>query len=147
MIGPTLIRLRLLPIAGVGVILAACASIPTVTVTGEIDDAQIRVDLPAAPRNVWFELNNVGSLPCDLVVIVTEVAADSLPIANDQVNFDGLGAGSAIDFVDSAVQPGTLARWQEQLDPSIDAPAVRIIVCNNPGDYAAGRYVIVPIGP
>ena len=136
-------------LAAVLLALAACSPSPAAPVTGEISDTAITVNAVAAPANSWFELTNVGANPCNLVVIVTETPPTELPIANGMVQVDALGEGTSVDAVDSAVQPGTLARWQEQLptDPGAQVAGARLIICNNPGDFQAGRYVILPISP
>jgi len=78
---------------------------------------------------------------CDLVIIVTELPADELPVANGMVQLDALGSGSAVDSVDSAVKPRAFARWLEQLpaEPGVEVRGDRVILCNGPGDYEAGR--------
>lgn len=128
--------------------IAGCAS-PSTPVTGQITDQSITLSAASAQANTWFELTNTGANPCDLVVIVTQLPPDQLPIVNGMVQLDALGAGTVVDSVDSAVQPGTLARWQEQLptDPGSVVSGVRIILCNGPGDYQAGRYAISLISP
>jgi hypothetical protein len=127
--------------------IASCGPSGT-AVAGQIDDAEIRVDAAIAAKNSTFEFTNVGANPCDLVVIVTDLAADALPLSAGQVDLDALGGRSNVDSVDSAVQPGSVARWTEQLPAEAGGDlGVRVILCNGLGDYEAGRYTILPITP
>lgn len=142
--------------------LAACGGEPTIT--GEIRDGSIVLAQDSGPQSVWLELSNVGAEPCDLVVIRTELDPDALPLDGERVRLsmtgtpagepypmeayveiDGEPAG-AEDPVragrQAVVAPGKTARVQLVLT-GMPEREERVIVCNAPGDYEAGRYAVL----
>lgn len=113
---------------------------------------------------MWLELSNVGAEPCDLVVIRTELGPDALPLDGERVilsvsgspedgaypmdayvEIDGQPAGVE-DPVragrQAVVEPGKTARVQLALT-GMPEREERVIVCNGPGDYEAGRYAVL----
>jgi hypothetical protein len=138
----------------VWLVLAACAS-PSPTIMGQITDTDIQVNVSTAPWRAQVEFTNVGSTPCELMEVVTEIPAEALPLYPDgTLNIEGtaeepgLGPGSFVDTGDT-VAPGATFRWQE---PLLDGPGAylagpRIFLCNGPGDHKAGRYAVVEIDP
>jgi hypothetical protein len=134
------------------------------TITGEIRDDSIVLVQASGPQSVWVELSNVGTQPCDLVVIRTELAPDALPLEGERVilsvsgspedeaypmdayvEIDGQPAGVE-DPVragrQAIVEPGKTARVQLALTGTPDREE-RVIVCNGPGDYEVGRYAVL----
>jgi hypothetical protein len=141
-------------------VVAACSppattESPAATLIGQITDTAIEVNVTTAAWPASVEFTNVGTTPCALMEIVTEIPADGLPLNPDgTINMEGtaeapgLGPGSFTDSGDT-VAPGVTFRWQE---PSMDQPGAylagpRIFLCAGPGDYEAGRYAVVDIDP
>jgi hypothetical protein len=144
---------RAAALVALAVALAGCSPSGGSTVRGEIRDDSIVLDVQTAPAGSTFALTNTGTLPCnDLVLVYTAVAPDALPEVEGRVDLaapEAFGAGSAIDAFDSVVDPGTTATWTEAL-PSAELLApdgTRILLCNGPGDYAAGRWIAVDLAP
>ena len=146
------------------VTLSACMDAEP-TITGEIRDDSIVLAENSGPQSIWLQLSNVGAEPCDLVVIRTELAPEALPVngkrvvlsvsgspENDAypmdayVEIDGQPAGVE-DPVragrQAVVEPGKTARVQLVLTAMPEEE--RVIVCNGPGDYEAGRYAVLPL--
>jgi hypothetical protein len=143
--------------------LSACTGAEA-TITGEIRDDSIVLVQDSGPQSVWLELSNVGDEPCDLVVIRTELIPEALPLDGERVmlsmsgnpedeaypmdayvEIDGQPAGVE-DPVragrQAVVEPGRTVRVQLVLTAMPEEE--RVIVCNGPGDYEAGRYAVLP---
>lgn len=145
--------LRLRPVIGVTLVLgsiAACSA--TTTVVGEISDSSISVNNSIPPPDIWVELHSVGSRPCPLAVVLTNADPGALPVEGEQVVIDG---STVLDILEVAyidgeataerpvvVQPGETVRVQIAFEEAIAED--RVILCNGPGDYEAGRYVALP---
>lgn len=133
------------------------------TITGEIDDNAIRLAQSSAPAAARLELTNVGATPCDLVPMLTAVPAGALPVIDGRVVMSLSGSDDVaapmeayIELNGEPVDRGegglmTDQGWITRVNPGdvvlLDvglqgAPerADRIVVCNGPGDYEAGRY-------
>ena len=152
--------------------LAAVACAPaTSSVGGRIFDDRIELDAAAAPANGWLNLANLGSRACRLMVLDTLDAADAsvdpsaLQVADGHVvvrttdsSAPGIHAaeelyaevgGQVLPLQDIQVrpavviEPGVTARVQLALSGTPRNGAVRILVCDNPGDYEAGRYAVL----
>jgi hypothetical protein len=141
-------------VGGVLVVFSAC-SFDSPTIVGEITDTSIDIDMSSAPWPVWVEFTNVGSTPCGLMEIVTELPADDLPLNPDGTvdmsgtpEAPGLGPGSYSDSGD-VMAPGGSFRFRESDldDPGAYLAGARIFLCGGPGDYEAGRYAVVEIDP
>jgi len=142
---------------------------PEQKIVGEIDDDAVRLAQQSGPQSVRLELTNVGQDPCALVVVTTPSPPDDLPIADGRValdfgsdpngaypmqagveiNGERVGRGEPADdeleefeAAHAVVQPGDIARVQLALigTPERDE---RVIICNDPGDYQAGRYAVL----
>lgn len=154
-------RRHILPATIVGLALAACASEPTIV--GQITDSAINLEQQTAPQSVWLELTNVGSAECELLAVRTELPPDSLQVEEGRIvvgssgldgpasamaayveidgqpaGGEGVGAGGS----HAVVQPGETARIQLALTGTPER-AERVILCNGPGDYGSGRYVVL----
>ena len=136
----------------------------TWTVTGEIRDTAIVLSPDHAGTVVNLELRNVGSEPCDLIVVLTSLPVDALPVDNGYVvTYDGgaveigpdgnpppglpmVGHPTQINGVTATlgqpVRPGDVARFQVAFDgtPRTDN---RVVFCNGVGQYAAGRRAML----
>jgi hypothetical protein len=134
------------------------------TIAGEIRDDAVVLVQDSGPQSVWLELSNVGAAPCDLVVIRTELDPDALPLDGDRVtlSISGSPQGEAypmdayveIDGQPAGVEdpvragrqavvgPGKTARVQLALT-GMPEHEERVIVCNGPGEYEAGRYAVL----
>jgi len=132
----------------------------TWTVTGEIRDTAIVLSPDHAGPVVNFELRNVGSEACDLIVVATSLPVDALPVDSGRVvTYDGnaiqmgpdgglptgvpivgyLGQVNKVTATGSqSVQPGDIARLQVAFE-GIATSANLVILCNGAGQYAAGR--------
>ncbi len=143
--------------------LSACTGTEA-TIAGEIRDESIVLAQDSGPQSVWLELANLGAEPCDLLVIRTELRSDALPTDGERVilsmsgapegeaspmdayvEIDGQPAGGADPLRagrHAVVEPGQTARVQLALTgmPELEE---RVIVCNGPGDYEAGRYAVL----
>lgn len=160
MIG-TMIRSLLLA----AIVLAACGGPSEVTVAGEIDDDEIRLATDSGPAEVWFELENVGTRPCSLVPMFAPTPSD-MPVENGQVVMSLSGDpalpapietyvelnGEPYDRGDgtmtesgwvTVVAPGDRVRMQVGIKVVPDV-GERVLVCNDAGDYASGRFAVLP---
>src|SRR5262245_44916482 len=128
--------------------LAGCTWSMARSVTGEIRDDAIVLATDHAGSNVRFSLQNVGSTPCHLAVVLAPMPPDQLPVENGQVAVDPSGAGPVRPPLggDSAfyswVRPGDRYELEIALE---GAPKVeeRVVLCNEPGDYQHGRYAVL----
>jgi hypothetical protein len=129
--------------AGLGVLVLAIAAgflvSRTGTVTGEIRDTAIVLSPDHVGAVVNLELRNVGSSePCDLIVVLTSLPVDALPVDNGRViTYDGraiaigpdgsmpaglpmVGRPDQINGVTAtpgqSVRPGDVARFQVAFD-------------------------------
>ena len=149
-------------IAAVAALSACIGAAPTIT--GEIRDSSIVLAQDSGPQSVWLELSNVAAEPCDLVVIRTELDPNALPLDGDRVmlSMSGTPAGEAypmeayveiggapVSYDDpvrtgrqAVVEPGETARVQLALT-GMPEREERVVVCNGPGDYEAGRYAVL----
>lgn len=145
------------------VTLSACTGAEA-TITGEIRDDSIVLAQDSGPQSVWLELSNVGAAACDLVVIRTELVPEALPVEGDKVilsmsgspegeaypmdaavEIDGQNAGVENPVRagrQAVVEPGKTARVQLALT-GMPEREERVVVCNGPGDYEAGRYAVL----
>lgn len=155
--------------AGLGVLALAVAVAFWVsrssTVTGEIRDTAIVLSADHAGAVVNLELRNVGSEPCDLIVVLTSLPVDALPVESGRVVVydtaggvatgpDGempaglpmVGRPTQINGVTATfgqpVGPGDVARFQVAFD-STPRTDNRVIFCNGAGQYAAGRRAVL----
>jgi hypothetical protein len=155
--------------AGLGVLALAVAAAFWVsrssTVTGEIRDTAIVLSADHAGAVVNLELRNVGSEPCDLIVVLTSLRVDALPVESGRVVVydtrggveigpDGsmpaglpmVGRPDQINGVTATlgqpVRPGDVARFQVAFDgtPRTDN---RVVFCNGVRQYAAGRRAML----
>jgi hypothetical protein len=145
-------RSFLIAVTAAIILVAACGSSAPGSITGEIRDDAIVLSSPNGAPIVQLELRNVGTKPCDLVVALTSMPMNLLPVKNGQVVIDAGGVPGAIQpegggpvgaspdaYTLAHVQPGGAFKSEMALDgvPKTDD---RIILCNGVGDYEAGRY-------
>jgi hypothetical protein len=128
-------------------LVAACLGAAT-GIKGEIKDDGITLATDHAGSSVRFELHNVGTTPCDLVVALTSLPIDALPVKDGQVvitDSDGPGIVRPITtyedvppFTFGRVEPGAVFHAEVALE---SAPLTddRVIFCNGIGDYQRGR--------
>jgi hypothetical protein len=145
-------------------VLTACGA-SEATVAGEIDDDEIRLGSGSGPAEVWFELENVGTQPCSLVPMLAPNPAD-LPVEDDKVVMSlrgdtalpepmeaytelngepydrGEGTITEAGWV-TVVAPGDRVRLQVAFEAVPDV-GERVLVCNDAGDYASGRFAVLP---
>jgi hypothetical protein len=116
---------------------------------GEIRDDKIVLAADHAGSAVRFELHNSGTMACDIVLVLTSLKADALPVKDGMVvivNGDGPGIVRP-DTTYESQEPYTLGRVLPGADFSREiamegAPKVedRVILCNGVGDYEHGRF-------
>src|SRR5258706_5396182 len=122
-------RQRKVIATGLGVVALVLAAFfwlsRTWTVTGEISDTGLVLSPDHAGPVVNFELRNVGSETCDLIVVLTALPVDALPVDSGRVvTYNGNAVeiepdGSpppGVPIMGSgfgrSVQPGEVARLQ-----------------------------------
>lgn len=156
-------------VAGLGLLALAVAATLWVSrsgsVTGEIRDTAIVLSPDHAGAIVNLELRNVGSEPCDLIVVLTSLPVDALPVESGRVVVYDTGAGVAVGpdgsmppglpmvgrptqingvtaTLGQPVRPGDVARFQVAF---VSTPRTdnRVIFCNGAGQYAAGRRAVL----
>ena len=135
------------------------------TITGEIDDTEIRLAQDSAPAAVRLELTNVGSNPCELVPMLTVLPPEALPVVDGRVvmtlSGDDDRPAPMEAYVELNGEPvgregGSMTEqgWVTRVNPGdevmldiglkgIPDRSERIVVCNGPGDYESGRYAVV----
>jgi hypothetical protein len=141
--------------------LASCGSAPTLK--GEIQDDAVVLPADSASHDLWLELRNTGTKPCELLAILTTLPPDRLPtqggrielgdgtasppddtVSNDAyVEVDGRQEGSeAGEGRPTVVAPGQTARMQ-LAQTGIPDVGERVIACMGIGDYERGRYAVL----
>jgi hypothetical protein len=149
---------RVLPITAL-ILLAGCGAVAEEEVIGEIRDDAIALEVDTAHHSVWLELTNAGTTPCEISVVLTDTPHD-MPVVDRRADLgsatdpeaerypmlgytevDGVQAAGEGDL-SVTVPPGSVARMQFG---STDIPdnGERVILCNGPGDYEAGRYAVL----
>jgi hypothetical protein len=123
---------------------AACAATP---ITGEIKDDRISLATDHAGPSVRLELRNVGATPCNLIMVLTDLSADALPVKDGRVVIDENGAGGPVRPANDSIgmgrsEPGAVFQLEVAL---VSTPKTedRIILCNGAGDYEHGRFAIL----
>ncbi len=111
---------------------------------GEIKDDGITLAADHAGSNVRLELHNAGTKPCDLVVAVTNLAVDALPVVDKQVVItmgDGPGIVRPITTYEEApryvlthIEPGQTFSGEVALEGAPTDGSERVLLCNNLGD-------------
>jgi len=86
--------LRALLLATVG-LAAGCIGSESTTVKAEIRDDRIVLAPDHAPSKVRLSLANVGTTRCGLIVLLTSVPANALPLQHGQVAVDESGQSSS----------------------------------------------------
>jgi len=122
-------------------LVSACGS---ATIKGEIKDDGITLAADHAGPNVRLELHNVGTTPCDVIVILTDLPANALPVKDGRVVIDESGSGGLVRSANDTVGMGhALPGTVFQLDLAMDAAPTsgeRVVLCNFTGQYELGRY-------
>ena len=136
-------RRRKLIAAGLGVLAVAVAAgwwvTRTWTVTGEIRDTAIVLSPDHAGTVVNLELRNVGSSePCDLIVVLTSLPVDALPVDNGRViTYDGRAIAIGPDGSMPAGLP--MVGRPDQINGVTATPGQSV----RPGDVARFQVAIV----
>ncbi len=149
---------RVLPITAL-ILLAGCGALAEEEVTGEIRDDAIDLEVDTSHHSIWLELTNAGTIPCELSVVLTDTP-HGMPVVDGRADLgsatdpeaerypmlgyteiDGVVVASEGDLT-VTVPPGSVARMQLALIGNPDQ-GERVILCNNPGDYEAGRYAVL----
>jgi hypothetical protein len=89
----------------VSAVLAAMWLSESGTVTGDIRDTAIILSPDHAGTVVNLELRNVGSEPCDLIVVLTSLPVDALPVESGRVVVYDTTRGVAVG-PDGSMPPG-----------------------------------------
>lgn len=143
---------RVLPLAlAIGLLVGGCIGGAS-TVKGDVRDGGIALETDHAGSAVRFELHNVGTMPCDLVVALTSLPATALPVKDGRVVIvDGDGPGivrpittyeNAPPFTLGRIEPGAVFTAEVALEGAPSAED-RVLFCNGDGDYQHGRYAVL----
>jgi hypothetical protein len=157
-------RVAVLLLASAGMIGCQMLASPE-TITGEIDDTEIRLSQERAPAAVRLELTHVGSTPCELVPMLTALPPEALPVVDGRVvmtlSGDDDRPGPMEAYVELNGEPvaregGLMTEqgWVTRVNPGdevmldiglqgIPDRSERIVVCNGRGEYETGRYAVV----
>lgn len=149
---------RVLPITAL-ILLAGCGALVEEDVTGEIRDDAIDLSVDSAHHSIWLELTNAGTTPCEVSAVLTD-SPDEMPVVGGRadlgsatdpeaerypmlgyIEVDGVPAAHEGDLA-VTVPPGSVARMQLAFT-GIPDRGERVILCNGPGDYEAGRYAVL----
>lgn len=145
----TAITSRLVAVALAALVLDAGCFGGAAAVKGEIADDGITLATDHAGSSVRFELHNSGTTACDLVVALTSLPINALPVKDGRVVIvDGDSPGIVRPITTyETVPPYTLARVEPGADFRAEialegAPKTedRVLLCNGVGDYARGRF-------
>lgn len=163
-------QLRKAIAVGLGVLALAFAAVSWVnrssTVTGEIRDTAIVLSADHAGAIVNLELRNAGREPCNLIIVLTSLPVDALPMESGRVVvYDGsavemgpdgkgppgvpmVGGGAGqikgvAATLGQAIRPGDVGRFQVAFDGTPQTDDL-VILCNGEGEYAAGRRAALP---
>jgi hypothetical protein len=138
------VRVATVALAGLG-LLAACG--PQGPIAGEIRDDAITLAVDHAGQSVILELRNTGSRPCDLIVSLTSLPMDALPVEAGQVVITRDGSPNKVRPMDGGefqvpLEAGGVRRFELALEgtPATDN---RVVLCNAAGDYESGRYAVL----
>ncbi|MGI8791993.1 MAG: hypothetical protein ACR2H3_02260 [Acidimicrobiales bacterium] len=149
---------RVLPITAL-ILLAGCGALVEEDVTGEIRDDAIDLEVDTSHHSIWLELTNAGTIPCELGVVLTD-APHGMPVVDGRADLGSatdpeaerypMLAYTEIDGVvvpsegnlTVTVPPGSVARLQLGFIGIPDRGEM-VILCNDPGDYEAGRYAVL----
>ncbi len=142
----------LVPAIASALLVGACIGGST-GLKGEIRDDGITLAADHAGAAVRLELHNAGAKSCDLVVALTTLAANALPVVDKQVvitNSDGTGIVRPImtyveapPWVLKHIEPGATFSGEVALDSTPKDGSERVLFCNSLGDYQLGRYAIL----
>lgn len=149
---------RNIAIATLVSVVAGCGFGGEETVRGQIDDESVTLTQETAGPGVWLELANVGSTPCELLIVMSSEPED-LPLDSGRVRAGSSGTDHrSVEemFVEVdgeprpplkpgepvTVGPGELARVQVAFI-GIPDEGERVVVCNGAGDYERGRYAVL----
>ncbi len=135
---------RVAPVAAAIASLLLVGACGAATIKGEIMDDRITLAAGHAGPNVRLELHNGGTTPCAVIVVLTELPADALPIKDGRVVVDESGSGGPVRPANDALGMGhSLPGAILQLDIAMDAAPTsgeRVVLCNFTGQYEHGRY-------
>ena len=139
----------LIPVLFAAVVVATGCIGGASAIKGEIRDDKIVLATDHAGSVVRFELHNSGTVACDIVLVLTSLKADALPVNDGKVVITE-GDGPGIVRPDGTYEtqpPYTLAHVLPGADFSQEialesAPKVedRVLLCNGVGDYQHGRF-------
>lgn len=118
----------------------ACGAAATPTLAGqavvvELDEWNVRRDKAAVPAgSATFEARNVGTIPHEMVVLKTDLAAESLVVEGSEVNEDA--SGELIGEVEEdELGPGQSSSTNFNL-----TAGKYVLFCNIPGHYRSGMF-------
>lgn len=135
-------------------------------IKGQIEDSRIVLPVDHAGHDIWLELKNVGTTPCDIYPAMTSLPMDAFPVKDGRVVIDLSGAPGVVRPIDTGIEvngnrpqpgggdPGKAGGYLARLNPSDTAlmqlalegtPPTedRIILCVGAGDYERGRYAVL----
>jgi uncharacterized cupredoxin-like copper-binding protein len=128
-----------------GLVMVACGTVPTPapageTVMVELDEWNVRPDKATVPAgSITFEARNVGTIPHELVVIKTDLAADSLVVAGSVVDEDASGESMG-EIEEDELGPGQSASATFNL-----TSGQYVLFCNIPAHYQSGMFAALEV--
>lgn len=73
-------------------------------IKGQIEDDRIVLPVDHAAHDIWLELRNVGTKPCDIFPALTDLSMDALPVKDGRVVIDLSGAPGMVRPLDTGIQ-------------------------------------------
>jgi hypothetical protein len=138
---------RLIPTLVATLLVAAGCIGGSSALKGEIRDDRIILAADHAGSAVRFELHNSGTLACDIVLVLTSLKADALPVKDGQVVISDGDGPVRPDMTYESQAPYTLGHVLPGADFTQEiamegAPKAedRVLLCNGVGDYEHGRF-------
>lgn len=111
-------------------VLGACGGAATGPISAELKDFSITLGRnTASAGSIQFDVKNSGAVVHEFVVLDTDIAAGSLPIAGDGVSEEGMTVVDEIEDIAVGATPNLTVNL---------TPGHYAIICNVPGHYAAG---------
>lgn len=134
-------RLRLLAavLGSLALLVAACSSAASPapaggssTVAAEVNEWAITLDSSIGKAGtITFNVNNKGAKTHEFVIVKTDLKADSLPVADDEVDESAFTPVDEIEDIEAGATPSLAVDLQ---------PGHYVILCNLTSHYQKGMH-------